>query len=155
MILNHLPILTFLRWWESTAGEEAKIGPHLRQNEHLKHACDYLSKDSKTTGVESDEYLTIAKVWGNKLKYLHPIQHKIAEKAINDNIRSGYGNLAQRIRANQLPVSYLGFVESKAVRSFTYPCIPIPATQNSDQRCAPTFPTYASELRCSFFLLRF
>jgi len=41
------------------------------------------------------------------------------------------------------------------VGSFIYPWIPIPATQNSDQRCAPTFPTYASELRCSFFLLKF
>jgi hypothetical protein len=37
----------------------------------------------KTKGAE-DEYLTIAKVWGNKSKYLHPIQRKIAEKAIND-----------------------------------------------------------------------
>jgi len=63
--------------------KKQKLGPIARQNELLKLACDYLSKDSKTTGVE-DEYLTIAKVWGNKLKYLHPIQRKIAEKAIND-----------------------------------------------------------------------
>jgi len=36
-----------------------------KQNELLELACDFLSKDSKTTGVEGDEYLTIAKVWGN------------------------------------------------------------------------------------------
>jgi hypothetical protein len=36
----------------------------------------------KTKGV--DEYLTIAKVCGNKLKYRHHIQRKMAEKAIND-----------------------------------------------------------------------
>ena len=64
--------------------KKQKLGPIARQNELLKLACDYLSKDSKTTGVKDDEYLTIAKVWGNKLKYLHPIQRKIAEKAIND-----------------------------------------------------------------------
>jgi hypothetical protein len=36
--------------------------------------------------VAEDEYFTIARVWGNKLKYLHPIpiQRRIAENAIND-----------------------------------------------------------------------
>jgi hypothetical protein len=74
----------------------------------------------KTKGVDG-EYLTIAKVWENKLKYLHPIQRKIAEKAINEAIRSGYGNFAQMVRVNQLPASKLGFVESRDVGSFTYP----------------------------------
>jgi hypothetical protein len=64
--------------------KKQKLGPITRKNELLKLACDYLSKDLKTTGVEDDEYLTIATVWGNKLKFMHPIQRKIAESAIND-----------------------------------------------------------------------
>jgi hypothetical protein len=51
-----------------------KLGPITRQNELLKLACNYLSKDSETTGIEDDKYLTTATVWGNKLKYMHPIQ---------------------------------------------------------------------------------
>jgi hypothetical protein len=69
-----------------------KASPLTRQNELLELACDFL-KDSKTAG-EEDEYLTIAKVWGNKLKFLHPIQRKRAEKAINDILFEAYmGNL--------------------------------------------------------------
>jgi ubiquinone biosynthesis protein Coq4 len=58
-----------------------KLGPIARQSELLKLACNYLSKDSKTTGVEDDEYLTIAKVGGNKLKYLPPHTGKNSRKS--------------------------------------------------------------------------
>jgi hypothetical protein len=60
-------------------------------------------------------------VWGNKLKYLHPIQRKIAEKAINDILFEADMGTLQRIRANQLPASKPGFVESRDVGSFIYP----------------------------------
>jgi hypothetical protein len=41
-----------------------------------------------------DEYVAMAKVWGNKLKYMAPIQRKLAEKAINDTLFEGdMGNL--------------------------------------------------------------
>jgi hypothetical protein len=77
MILIHLLVA------KQPLAKKQKLGPIARQSELSKLACNYLPKDSKTTGVEDDEYLTIAKVWKNKL---HPIQFKIAEKSINDII---------------------------------------------------------------------
>jgi hypothetical protein len=107
-----------------------------------------------SSGLEDDEHLTIAKVWGNKISAPHTVQNS-RKRYEWHTIRSRYGNFAQTICANQLPASKLRFVESRDVGSFIYPWIPIPATQNSNQRCAPTFPIYASELRCSFSLLKF
>jgi hypothetical protein len=110
-------VMVYREWW-------CGVGVSVLPSVECKQPC-------KTTGVEDDEYLTIAKVWGNKISAPHTAQNSIKGCKWHTN-RNGYGNFAQRIRANQLSALKLGFFESRNFGSFIYPWIPIAATQNTD-----------------------
>ncbi|XP_014294784.1 uncharacterized protein [Halyomorpha halys] len=62
--------------------KKKKFNGPIAKYKELPLTLDFLP--NKGSQLQDNEYLNLAKVWASKLKNLHPIQRKLAEKKIND-----------------------------------------------------------------------